>query len=217
VQRPGFSSYVAWCRMQYPAPLSRRCRWHGLSTSQPDQLHPKQQPDINPLPPVKRPARIFSGCKKHQQKGLNALPAKHMLHMKSVLLEQVWCLRRLSAFLLPLLGTAAPAQLQASPRAGPDHAALICRFKVSGGDPVPRAEEALLCTEGWRAGREQSSSCARGRGGHMPGICGRSSAWQRHQLDGPEAWPHTCAAVQGSPPGHPTLGAHLSIPPEEPT
>lgn len=90
--------------------------------------------------------------------------------MRSVRLQQAGCPRRPSAFLLPPLGTATPAQLQASPRAGRAHAALICRFKARGADLAPRgAAEAPLCSEGRGAGRELPGTVpGHTYAGHMP-------------------------------------------------
>lgn len=103
--------------------------------------------------------------------------------MRSVLLERAWCPRHPSAFLLPPLGTATPAQLQASPRAGRAHTALICRFKARGGDPAPRgAAEAPLCSEGRGAGRELP--------GAVPGH-----TYAGHMPPSPPGEPLTCTAL----------------------
>lgn len=103
--------------------------------------------------------------------------------MRSVLLERAGCPRHPSAFLLPPLGTATPAQLQASPRAGRAHTALICRFKARGGDPAPRgAAEAPLCSEGRGAGRELP--------GAVPGH-----TYAGHMPPSPPGEPLTCTAL----------------------
>lgn len=109
-------------------------------------------------------------------------------------------------FFLPLLGTAAPAQLQASPKAGPDHAALICRFKVSGGDPVPPWRRRPCCAQ---RGGEQVGSRALAVHEAGTNIC---QAYAAIPLPGQgTGWPgqpHTCAVMWGSPPAHPSQGTH---------
>jgi len=67
---------------------------------------------------------------------------------------------RPSAFPLPPLGTAAPAQLQASPRAGQDRAALICGLTASGADPAPPGAAGPCCAQRVPAGRQHGAGCA---------------------------------------------------------
>lgn len=84
------------------------------------------------------------------------------LHMKSILQEHTGAPGiHPSAFPLPHLGTATPAQLRASPRAGWDRSALICRLTASGADlALPRAA-GPCCAQRVPAGRQRGVGCAR--------------------------------------------------------